>query len=311
MEFYKNIDNYCIIFNNIEIRIKMNYPLVSVIIPCYNHQNYIEECLLSVLNQSYKNIQLIVIDDGSKDNSVSIIEKIREEYTFIFEKQNNIGLSKTINKVLKKYVTGEFVCTLASDDFWDKNKVKIQVDYLNANKQYDFVFSNAYIINHQSQITGSFDEARLKHNCSLEDLMLDKYGIPALTVMLRKSVFDGVGLFDENLAIEDWDMWMRIAETRQLACIYDKLAYYRMHDSNTTLQIELMMDGRLQIIEKWKTIYPEVYIKALKYWRTQALIQFAKTNKKAAAKYLKFNWNYLTDMKYRKYVFKYLFSKRF
>lgn len=289
----------------------MNYPLVSVIIPCYNHQNYIEECLLSVLNQRYKNIQLIVIDDGSKDQSVSVIEKVREKHNFIFEKQSNIGLSKTLNKALEKYATGEFVCTLASDDFWDINKVQIQVDYLNANKQYDLVFSNAYIVNSQSQITGSFDEARLKHNCSLEDLMLDKFGIPALTVMLRKSVFDTIGLFDENLAIEDWDMWMRIAEKKQLACTLDKLAYYRMHDSNTTSQIELMMAGRFQIIEKWKTAYPVIYNKALKYWRTEALSYFAKRNKKVAAKYLKFNWDYLSDNKYRKYVIKYLFSKRF
>lgn len=288
----------------------MNYPLVSVIIPCYNHQNYIEECLLSILNQSYKNIQLIVIDDGSKDQSVSIIEKIREKHNFIFEKQSNIGLSKTLNKALEKYVTGEFVCTLASDDFWDINKIQVQVDYLNANKQYDLVFSNAYIVNSQSQITGSFDEARLKHNCSFKDLMLDKFGIPALTVMLRKSVFDTIGLFDETLAIEDWDMWMRIAEKKQLACILDKLAYYRMHDSNTTSQIELMMDGRFQIIEKWKTVYPEIYNKALKYWRTEALSYFAKRNKKVASKYLKFNWDYLSDKKYRKYVIKYLFSKK-
>lgn len=129
--------------------------------------------------------------------------------------------------------------------------------------------------------------------------------------MLRKSAFDSVGLFDENLVIEDWDMWMRIAVNKPLACIKNKLAYYRMHNNNISSQYELMMEGRFLIIEKWKTVYPQLYNKALKYWRTEALSQFAKTNKKTVAKYLKFNWDYISDKKYRKHLFKYLFSKRF
>ena len=288
----------------------MHQPLVSVIVPSYNHQNYIKECLLSILNQTYKNIQLIVIDDGSKDNSIEIIENLRIEYNFIFIKQSNIGLSKTLNRALKEFIKGEFVCALASDDFWDLNKVQIQVGYLIANKKFDLVFSNAYIVDHQSQIKGCFDEFRLKNNCSLEDLILDKFGIPALTVMLRKSVFEKVGLYDENLIIEDWDMWIRIADKGSLAFIIEKLAYYRMHDNNISSNLQLMMQARFQIIEKWKAVYPEIYKKASIYWRTEALKQFSK-NSKDAFKYLNFDWEYLSDKKYRKYLIKYIFYKIF
>jgi hypothetical protein len=106
-------------------------------------------------------------------------------------------------------------------------------------------------------------------------------------------------------------MWMRIANNSCLAYIPKTLAYYRMHNDNTSSKLELMMESRFQIIEKWKLIYPEIHKKALKYWRTQALVQFAKNNKNEAKKYLKFNWDYLTDKKYRKYLIKFFFSKRF
>ena len=137
-----------------------------------------------------------------------------------------------------------------------------------------------------------------------------KFGIPALTVMLRKSVFEKVGLYDENLIIEDWDMWIRIADKGSLAFIIEKLAYYRMHDNNISSNLQLMMQSRFQIIEKWKAVYPEIYKKASIYWRTEALKQFSK-NSKDAFKYLNFDWEYLSDKKYRKYLIKYIFYKIF
>ena len=76
-------------------------PLVSVVVSCYNHENYIKESLLSVLNQTYQNIELIVFDDGSIDNSADIIEALSKEYDFFFQRQENIGLTATSNKAIK------------------------------------------------------------------------------------------------------------------------------------------------------------------------------------------------------------------
>ena len=80
---------------------KRMQPLVSVIVPCYNHEKYVEKTIESIVNQTYKNIELIVIDDGSKDNSTIILEKLSRQYNFYYEHQHNIGLPATLNKMIK------------------------------------------------------------------------------------------------------------------------------------------------------------------------------------------------------------------
>lgn len=282
-------------------------PLVSVVVPCYNHQDFVKECLLSVINQSYKNIQLIVIDDGSKDESIEIIKKLQEKEGFIFEAQRNIGLTKTLNKALKKYVQGKYVAFLASDDYWATDKIKKQVEYFEANSNYGLLFSNAEIVNKESRIIGRFDEDRLKNNCSLEDLMLDRHGIPALTALIKKDVLDEVGSYDESLQMEDWDMWMRISERYQLGYMPEVLAYYRTHSENTSEKTPLMMKNRFSILQKWKEKKPQLYKEADKYWKLQAFSTLAVHHKAEALKYLYLNTFNLSNKQFRKSIKKLLF----
>ena len=90
--------------------------LVSIIIPCYNHINYVEESILSVLGQSYSDIELIVIDDGSTDGSAELLERLSREYKFRLYIQENCGLTETLNKAIFGYAKGDFIQLLASDD---------------------------------------------------------------------------------------------------------------------------------------------------------------------------------------------------
>ena len=99
--------------NNIQAK-----PLVSIIMSSYNHEKYIETAILSALNQTYKNIELIVVDDGSKDNSASILKQLKEKYNFYLEIRENNGLVKTLNYILKNLVHGKYVCVLDSDDYY-------------------------------------------------------------------------------------------------------------------------------------------------------------------------------------------------
>ena len=105
------------------------FPLVSVIIPCYNHQNYVEKSLKSVFDQTYKNIEIIVIDDGSKDNSVNILKELQKNNHFILECQENMGVCKTLNKAISMS-KGKYIAILASDDYWDLPKIEKQVKVL-------------------------------------------------------------------------------------------------------------------------------------------------------------------------------------
>ena len=111
-----------------------NQPLVSVVIPCYNHENFVQDSIQSVINQTYQNIELIIIDDGSKDGSVEKIQEMipacQERFVrFEFRYRPNKGLSATLNEALE-WCEGDFVSFLSSDDYYHKDKIFFQANYL-------------------------------------------------------------------------------------------------------------------------------------------------------------------------------------
>lgn len=129
----------------------VNEQLVSVLIPCYNGAKTLQRCMESLLNQTYQNIELIVVNDGSTDNSEEIIlayKKIFEENekTIIYIKQENQGLGGAINTALK-YFTGDFLCWGDCDDFWLPESIAERVDYLKKHLEYACVSSDAYVYN--------------------------------------------------------------------------------------------------------------------------------------------------------------------
>lgn len=277
-------------------------PLVSVIVPSYNHQQYIEECLLSVINQTYINIQLIVIDDGSTDESVKIIQRLKEIYGFTFIAQSNIGLSATLNKAISNYVKGDYVAILASDDYWHTAKIAQQVGFFSRESSYAMIFSNAALVNGNSQVTGCFDRKRFSVTSSFGNLFTNKTGIPALTTLIKTSIFKTVGLFDEKLLIEDWDMWLRIAHHYKIGYQDEVLAYYRFHGNNISSQTELMLQNRFQIIEKWKKIEPSLHQASLAYWQLYGLKSLMK-QKQLVPEF------YLHPVKLNRYHIKYIYYK--
>lgn len=184
-------------------------PLVSVIIPCYNSQLWIEDCLLSVYKQTYKNIEVIVVDDGSTDDTAKIISQYQNEKVKYFYKENQgEGSARNFGIKLSK---GELIAFLDSDDFWHEDKIELQV---NSIKQgYDFVYSDY-------QLVDSFGKNQAEHvilnpkkfSLPVKTLLLSKNIVAGgSSVMLKKSVIDNVGFFKEGLVIgTDWEFWTRI-----------------------------------------------------------------------------------------------------
>lgn len=238
--------------------------LVSVIVPAYNHENFIEECIKSIINQSYKNIELIILNDGSKDKTVDIIKsyenKCKDRFTrFIFIDKENEGICKTLNKGIKESF-GEYICLLASDDSMSKNCISSLVNFMNENNYIERLVSNFYIyyydINNK-QIYYKEDPKWVERLClGKENLFLENLLQNQITVfgMYRKSVFRKVGLFDENLIIEDWDMNLRIIHNDiKLGYISEPLFFYRKHSDSLSTGIdnyEIMLQGYLQILKK-------------------------------------------------------------
>ena len=136
---------------------KSNQPLVSIVIPCYNHENFVQDCIQSVIEQTYENIELIIIDDGSKDNSVlkiqEMLEKCQNRFKqFEFRYRPNKGLSETLNESLE-WCQGKYYSVLASDDQMFDNKTALQVAYLEKNKDCVGCFGGYQLIDENNIVT--------------------------------------------------------------------------------------------------------------------------------------------------------------
>lgn len=263
--------------------IEKRLPLVSIIVPCYNHEKYVQETIDSILNQTYENIELIVIDDGSKDNSVNIIQELADKYKFTFIYRKNKGLSATLNEGIK-LSKGKYLCACASDDKLFTDKIMKQVFFMEDNPDYGMCYGK--IISFDSY---GYKKKQIIPNAKtgwiFNDLLMQNF-IPAVTQFIKKEVFDTTGHFDENLLIEDWDMWLRIAEKYKIGYIDEYLACYREHELNISKQTFKMYQAQKYIIEKWSK--NEEYDQIIKYWEAEWFNLLAKKYKKESLKYLSF-----------------------
>lgn len=226
-------------------------PLVSVIVPCYNHEQYVEQCIRSIKGQTYANIELIVIDDGSSDNSSNVIAGLKSEYDFIFESKANEGLTKTLNYAINKYASGKYISLLASDDYWVPEKIALQVHFMEANTGHGMCCAPAHLIDLDNNSIGMIGNNMKPADLELPSLLMENK-IPALTALYRMDVFHEFGGYDETLYFEDWDLWLKIAEKYKIGFLSVPLGYYRMHPGNMSGKSMIMAENQLNVLEKWK-----------------------------------------------------------
>ena len=233
------------------------FPLVSVIIPCYNHQNYVEKSLKSVFDQTYKNIEIIVIDDGSKDNSVNILKELQKNNHFILECQENMGVCKTLNKAISMS-KGKYIAILASDDYWDLTKIEKQVKVLETSKDSEFCFTQALEFDsNTSEKIKIFPKKPLSGDV-LNSVFIRQH-VPAGSMMFSRNLFDKLSGFDENLKEEDWDFVIRSAANTKFIGIKEPLFFYRSHESNvmkTRGRKEIFKQKILLLIKNFNLVSP-------------------------------------------------------
>ncbi len=257
-----------------------NGPLVSVIVPSYNHEKYVKDTIESILNQTYKNIELIVIDDGSKDNSPRILEELSKKHGFLFIHRPNKGLTATLNEALK-LAKGKYICFCASDDMYLPHKIEKQVKFMEENPEYGMCHGNVKFLKDERIID---NKKKPEKEIDFEELLM-RDPIFAVTVMVRKEVFDKVGPYDESLYVDDWDMWLRIAFAGfRIGYIDDYLAIYRLHETNMTKNWRIIQEDVLKILNKWKS-HPK-YKLAIKRRQLICFNGYAVEDKRRALKYL-------------------------
>lgn len=204
---------------------------VSVILPCYNGARWIGKAIESVLAQTYKNFEFIIIDDGSTDNSHEIIASYMGDERISYIYQKNRGFSATINRGITES-NGCLIGFIGQDDQWVINKLELQVRKFDKHEDTALVYSSFYYIDLEDQIIGM---AKPKVHTSLSKKEMIKHlfqnnFIGFETVLLQRKCFDTAGLFDERLVgFSDHDMWLRVAGLFKIEFLDQFLVKKRLH----------------------------------------------------------------------------------
>ncbi|WP_417372054.1 glycosyltransferase family 2 protein [Gelidibacter japonicus] len=223
-------------------------PLVTVRIPAYNHENFVDKALRSVLNQTYKNIQIIVIDDGSKDSTPDIIQEIANENQFTFIKQNNAGVSETLNRI-HALTKGEFVCGCASDDFLEETAVENFVNKA-LHTGADIVCGRVITVDNDNVTTGELN-FNCKDSFSKQDLINLRSFTPKQGYFYRKTLLDKILPIPNTVKLEDAYVFLKIPNDAHFVSLNEVVKYYRVHENNTIANQWYMYERKSELIEKF------------------------------------------------------------
>lgn len=229
-------------------------PLVSIVIPCYNHERFVQDSIQSVIDQTYDHIELIIIDDGSKDGSVAKIQEMvdicEQRFSrFEFRHRDNIGLSATLNEALE-WCRGQYYSALASDDQILPDKTKYQIEFLENNQDIAAVFGGVQLIDENNiRLDKIISKTR---SYDFKDILMHKHDLPAPTQMIRMKDIKKVGGHDSSLYIEDWYMWLKLSQHHGIFYINQVFALYRHHDNNNSKNFEKMHEARIEILSLFK-----------------------------------------------------------
>lgn len=218
---------------------------ISVIIPSYNRADFLEKVIQSVLNQTTKIDEIIVVDDGSIDNTKQLLEKYEIKYIY----QENNGVSSARNKGIYE-ASNEWICFLDSDDIWQPNKIEKQIAFHKENPHIFFSHTDELWRFNDKIIKQKKHQLKPSGYCFKENIPNTLIG--ASTVMCHKSIFDDVGLFDEGLeACEDYDLWLRILDKYELGLVNEKLiTKIAGHSGQLSFETPLMDSFRIKALEK-------------------------------------------------------------
>lgn len=225
-------------------------PLVTVIIASYNHAPYIEASINSVLNQTYPHIELLVVDDGSQDNSVALLKRLQAIHGFELRVQQNQGLSRTLNAAIAR-ARGSLIVPFGSDDIMLPHRIATQVEYLNGKPEVGICSANIETIDHHGQVMGAREQRNRNlpfRRLDFDDLFLDrKPGPMAATLMLRREALEAVGGFDPDIRLEDIYITLSILRAGYyIDVLGEVLAQYRDHPTNTFKNGRFMVDNVLK-----------------------------------------------------------------
>lgn len=205
--------------------------LVSIILNCFNGEKFLKKTLDSIKQQSYKNWELIFIDNHSTDNSKLIFKSYKDKRFKYFKTKKHLSLYSARNFGVNKS-KGDFISFIDADDWWIKNKIEKQITLFFKNHNLDIVFSNVFIYEEKNKKKKLFIKKKIKFINSQS--LINKFEMPILTTMIKKKIFKSNKFNNQYTIIGDFDFFTRLAIHYNIGYIHEPLAYYRIHRSNLT-----------------------------------------------------------------------------
>ncbi len=223
-------------------------PLISVVIPVYNGEKTIKQTIDSVLNQTFTDFELIIINDGSQDGTLDIVCKIQDARIKVFS-YPNAGVNASRNRGFK-LASGEFITFLDDDDLWIPDKLEDQYKALLNNPQAGVAISWTDWIDESGKIIGRGGYVSWEGD-ALARMLLNDFVESGSNALIRKQAFIEVGGFDESLThAEDWDMWLRLAARYHYTTVPKVQILYRIAANSVSSNVVKMEEGSLQVLER-------------------------------------------------------------
>jgi glycosyltransferase involved in cell wall biosynthesis len=233
-----------------------NKPLVSILLLSMNHELYIEQCINSLSCQTYKNLEVIYLDNASSDNTFAKGKKLLEDSGLPYKCFSNTE-SKTISynlNFLFDQSSGDFVSPLSTDDWFEQENIQKKIAYFLANPDVGALFSNGWIYLEAEKQTILNDAAGFRKGYIFREVLTHADCIFYVGVIYRRQIINEAGKWDESLLIEDTDMYIRIGLVAKIDYLDEPLVYYRRTSGSASKNKRFMLNGFTQYYEKYRHV---------------------------------------------------------
>lgn len=275
-----------------------NKPLISVIIPAYNAEAFIATTISSVLNQTYKNIEVLVVDDGSQDQTPDIVEAIAEtDPRLKLLRQANQGVAIARNLAIQQS-QGEYIAPIDADDIWYPQKLEKQVEcFLSADESVGLVYTWSVLVDAEDIPTGgaltSYQEGNI-----LKPLIYNNFVGNASTPLIRRSCLEKIGNYNAQLkaqnaqGCEDWDIYLRIAEQYQFRVVPELLVGYRQLVGSMACNSTAMVKSYHLVMDEIQGRHPEISPKLFRWSASRYYCYLASLNGRCGQHGQALIWSY-------------------
>lgn len=264
-------------------------PTISVIIPAYNAERTIASTIASVQKQIFTDLEIIVVNDGSTDRTLEVLQQISDPRMKVLSYENS-GVSVSRNRGIAQ-ATGEYIAFLDSDDLWTPEKLELQLTALQQSPKAGVAYSWTYFMFEDEKLSFVENSHSFEGNV-YADLLLTNFLHSGSNPLIRREAVESVGLFDPVIkSVEDWDYYIRLAKKWDFVLVPKAQILYRQHLSSISYNIEVMQQHCLQLMEKAFETAPQEF----QYLKAKSL---ANIYQYSAQKYMKTSDNNPANLYY-------------